>query len=237
MARTASRTSEPQCLRCHDTDHFLRSLGLRTAALRAPAEARTGLDCAACHAVHSEDALPRLLRRVALSALPRARSDRWQPCVACHTAERADALTAPSAATLLLAEGSHSDSPRGCVTCHAGSSDPAVPGASHSFAVDRRRCASCHSGRAFDEAATRSGLHQRSEALLRRLVALRAFAAEGERGRAPHASGWALRAGVSASVRRAAALVLAVIEDRAAWAHNAQGAQRMLTEAENLLSN
>ncbi|MCC6214372.1 MAG: hypothetical protein IT376_05855 [Polyangiaceae bacterium] len=218
-------TREPACRGCHGTAGYLaRITGAPEREL--PPGIATGIACAACHAPHGAHA-GELIRDVASPTGGPAITDAASRlCASCHSDPSPGGPRA-SAATLVhgAAPGAtppHAAVPGGCLGCH-GDGDAATTtarGHGHAFAVDRSRCATrCHVGAPpLDD---RGALARRARELYRSLGG-EALA----EGTPPHAR---RRAGAPST--RALEAVRLVLEDPAAWAHNAPYARALLEGA------
>lgn len=239
-----------KCASCHTTAGFLDAIGVRPTSMSdgGPDEPR-GIGCAACHAPHSPDPLPTLVRRVpppaSLGRMEREAPGTSSVCLRCHAPLADDSAPSASAASLLLGRVAKED-PEGpsphakvrnaCLGCHAAGAPEAQVerGAGHAFRADKGKCQSCHDcpqeerlGKGGKRVAERA-----SElwALLRKKKVV-----ESDREKTPHAATRILAAAGSKEAR-AAWKVLVVLEDPAAGAHNAALARTLLDEAESLLN-
>jgi hypothetical protein len=165
-------------------------------------------------------------------------------CVACHAATEDQALpSSPSGALwqgfarvpaldgegwdVLRAAGAHGQVPGGCIGCHGAS---AAGKLDHSFRTDRATCTPCHTADLSAQlAAGTRELEQRARALAQTLS--RACSTREPASEPAHA---ATRQPSCASPRQARALyaVNLVLEDPAAFVHNAALARALLLDAE-----
>lgn len=239
---------EAKCRACHTTAGFLDAIGVRPASM-SEGEAREphGLGCAACHAPHAQDPLPKLVRRVAPpaslgEAANRLRLGASAVCLRCHAPLDGEASPSASAASLWLgrAEGAeaapHAQIQNGCLGCHAkGAPEVQVDrGAGHAFQVDRRACEPCHDCPR-EERLGKGGkrVRDRAEALFGVLKEKKIIVSA--RSDAPHAA-IEVRASPGSPEAKAAFAILTVLEDPAAAAHDAAYARRLLDDAETALT-
>lgn len=237
-AQRETRTTA-ECASCHTTWGFLETLGGQPGRDRMPPDAAgsLGIACAACHAVHAEDAVkPGLLRRVPLAAayakLPVTATERSSACIACHTPELRTG-SGPSSALIWAGSGvddplsgeplvggaPHAAVPGGCVGCHSASSAADARGGGHDFRADPSRCTSCHAERPIEYRIFERARH---------LLGVTRAARE-----PPHA-----RPGAVVSVAdRARGLARLVLEDRGAAVHNPRYAEALLDRAALLLAH
>ena len=245
----------PRCAVCHTTVGFLESLGVRslTHDWNPPdSAAPLGIGCAACHAPHgagadkspnaNAKAEDRSLRQVDLLPPFESAPAPTRLCVRCHV-PTGSGLPEASAGALWLGRGGmnarngepqtgdavHSTVPGGCVGCHAGEpTSDGAHGTSHSFAVDRTRCGTCHGQAGPIEHLGRGGLTVAERAT--RLWATIGKTRDAGK-RPPHA------AVMDPDPRRRHAIydLLLVLEDRGAAAHNAPYARALLDQAESVL--
>lgn len=153
-------TREGPCARCHTTEGFLSSLGVRPVR-SVPEHARPlGVACAACHAPHGDHG-DSLLRSVPLPAHLSGVPEPSRICVPCHASAPEDAV-GPNTAALLYAPGAgtslspHAAIDRGCLGCHTD----------HSFAARDDLCAACHATSTTEERrAEDARVRARAEAL------------------------------------------------------------------------
>jgi hypothetical protein len=215
----------------HATSGFLSSLGVPPKVREPmPKQAPLGIACAACHAPHADHPSRALLRDVPFPATLGTPQDSFaasRVCMACHAPVDGETYPSASAAEVWLGPSAdlapHRAVPGGCVGCHAGPMDGgASRGTSHSFAADRERCKSCHAEERVEDLG-RGGkrVRERAIALSSRLSTLGAPLHARERD-----------GHVLSSVARDLALIL---EDPAAWAHNAPFARKVLDDAEDRL--
>jgi hypothetical protein len=261
MAR-ADRTEGTEaagCADCHTTAGFLAARGIRPMVEAPGAQERSGIGCAACHAAHGESMPRALLRRLPLpgSIAPRSieEDSPARVCLACHAPREGLDAPAASAGALWLGQGGHradgsalrGASPHtevtgGCIGCHAAApSGVAVErGADHGFQADHARCGRCHGGSPPRERPTPGGLvADRARAAWSALVA-RGWAKGSFQpgGNPPHARKPEMK--MTATSEAHAALVrnlLLVLEDPAAWVHNAPYARALLDEVERALKS
>ncbi len=237
-----------KCRACHTTAGFLDAIGVRASAMSdgGPDEPR-GIGCAACHAAHAADSLPRQVRRIAPPASlgDVATSGASTVCLRCHAPLADDVMPSASAASLWLGRVSkddpqgpapHANVQNGCLGCHAGGDPEALVerGAGHAFRVDRSKCEPCHDCPK-KERSGRDGklVRERAQALFAILRKKKIVESAGDE--APHAA-IAVRAAPGSNEARAALRVLLVLEDRAAGAHNGPHARMLLDEAEASLA-
>jgi hypothetical protein len=238
--------SRPECAQCHTTGGFLHRVGVRPRAdlSRDADDAPVGIACAACHAPHAPHLERALIRKLGPSPTNQVSS----VCIPCHSPVPDAGSPAASAAPLVrgLVElpvdlngngvsgaAPHDELEAGCMGCHGKREQPAKT--DHSFRVDPALCANCHA----DETRTRWGaekraLQARAETLWSGLTKACGSAA----ARAPdtplHAVPAELRCR-SAPLTRARYLLALVLEDGAAFEHNAPFARALLDQVAALL--
>lgn len=247
----------PACAKCHTTGGFLDGLGVRVRPDRSRDldDALVGIACSACHAAHGATLAGRgLVRQVAAPAslgeagLPTSSSTL---CASCHAP--ADDEVVPSASSAALWRGSvvlplrlgrlaltgpapHAEVPGGCVGCHGGRGGEKTAGQlDHSFRVDAASCSSCHA-QATDAEQGNAELQGSARALLLRIR--QSCGATNEPSASPlHTQPTA--SGCVDSDRRAQAFFATalVLEDRAAYVHNAPFARSLVAQAEALLQS
>jgi hypothetical protein len=256
MARADAKPetrAQPLCAGCHTTAGFLAAIGVRPAG--EPAEPG-GIACAACHAPHAAHSGKALLRSVPVpSALAgEAAGELAAPsalCANCHAPGQDAPLPAASAAALwagrarvpdarksgewelLRGPAPHASVADGCIGCHAGRA-PAGPGAAHvdhSFRASETACTACHD--ADDPAhasAPRAELRARVLELQQRIA--RGCAEPTDPSSAEPAHAKTVSACRSQPLTRARYELRLLIEDPAAWVHNAAFARLLLADAE-----
>jgi predicted CXXCH cytochrome family protein len=240
MARSdaAPSTRTGVCASCHTTRGFLERVADRKPRPHAGDAEPIGIACAACHAPHSEHRGARLVRSTSASAL----------CLSCHALAPDQALPlvlsgAPSGALwqgfvsvpavngdgweVLRAGGAHGQVPGGCVGCHGAT---ASGGIDHSFRVDTKTCTSCHVDGARERLTEGTAdLERRARALARTL--------EGACAQPTSEPAHALPAQVMCKEpgqTRALHEVSVLLEDPAAFVHNAALARALLDDAERI---
>lgn len=169
MGRTSDElaTRREPCARCHTTWGALE----RPAP---PEHAQGGgLACVTCHDVHPhgsgpQDGVPAapshpgLLRRLPLPSgaaqLPATLLGASRVCVSCHAPSSDAGPPEASAASILAGKGGfdassgaalelpspHTQSPRGCLSCHESGPTSFVMGQSHAFRATESSCVRCH---------------------------------------------------------------------------------------------
>lgn len=249
---------QPACARCHTTGGFLDALGVRKRAdaSRDVDDAVVGIACSACHAVHgAELGGGGLVREVASPASlgqPALSASTSTLCANCHAPTESEVSPAASSAALwrgsvvlparlgglvLRSAAPHANVPDGCVGCHGGrAASEANSDLDHSFRVDPATCKTCHAG-TIEVAQGNTELAVRARSLLLRIQrSCRAAEELSDLDASPlhmqRAESGCKDADPRAQAFFAAALVL---EDRAAFVHNAPFARSLLTQAEALL--
>ncbi len=257
MARSdaAPGTRSGQCAGCHTTSGFLERVAGRAPRAHSQSAAPTGIACAACHAPHSTHRGDELVRSMPASAsdLPDARAVASRDpssalCLACHAPAPGQTLaSAPSGALwqgqvrvpaangegweVLRAASAHGEVKGGCVGCHGATKDGRVD---HSFRVDAASCKTCHAaGSSALSAAPQQELEQRARALAQALEP--SCPSSEPASKAAHASPRQL-ACKTPQRTRAMYAVNVLLEDRAAWVHNAALARLLLQDAEQSAS-
>ena len=231
--------ANPRCARCHSTAGFLAAIGVRKVEDATEGSAPFGIACAACHAPHGAHVGETLIRSV---TVPEAlggqvvadRHPTSTVCIACHGPGQDEAVPSASAAALWLGRASppggeplvgpapHAALPGGCVACHGGPRPT-----EHSFHVERERCEACH------ESEPREAPDGKGRTLRERALALwRELSGPEPASSPPHAAPVTTPANPRA---RALYEVALVIEDPAAYAHNAAFARLLLDDAEAIL--
>ncbi|HEX6242454.1 MAG TPA: hypothetical protein VFZ61_16190, partial [Polyangiales bacterium] len=241
--------AQPECAQCHTTSGFLHRSGVRARAdaSRDSEDAVVGISCAACHAPHAAQQGQALVRKLdpALLASVAAPADAVSSvCTPCHSPIPERSLPAASGAALWLGRielprelggarltgpAPHGALEGGCVGCH-GKREPPSTKTDHSFKADPSRCGNCHD----DEAraqwdAEERALRTRAEALWR-TVAMACGYLPDLAATPLHAHGEPPRCR-SHGLTRARYLVALVIEDGAAFQHNAPFARQLLEQA------
>jgi hypothetical protein len=164
-------------------------------------------------------------------------------CVACHAPAADQALASPPGGALwqgyvrvpavdgegwdvVRAEGAHGQVPGGCIGCHGASAEAKLD---HSFRVDRGSCTPCHEAEIAPLSVDARELQQRARVLAQTLS--QACSTTDDASQPAHASA---RMPVCESPRQARALfeVSLVLEDPAAFIHNAALARALLQDAE-----
>lgn len=237
-----SRVSEDAaCARCHTTWGFLGAPERRPPRDIGP----VGIACAACHAVHPhapesapgaghcEESLSRKPELpTILAGAVSSKAERSRVCMACHTASPNDGTPSGTAANVWIGRGgldpmsgaaldgpaSFADAEGGCIGCHHTGRDVAR-GASHAFRAERR-----------DPADPK--IAERARSIWTRL--LPSSTARSTSHDPPHAT----KTNMALSTPHGRALwdVALVLEDKAADAHNAAYATRLLDAAESVLT-
>ena len=240
---------EPSCARCHTTHGFLATLGGLSREPPPKAEA-IGIACAACHAPHAADAGPRLVRTLPATG---SREASFEPttrlCAACHGGREPAGEALPAASAAIVWSGSDPaalagarvpgpHATLGCVACHMPrGSDDSARGTSHRMVTTPATCAPCHAA----PPREKNGVDGRSIAArasdLWRAIGRREGAAEPVEGgaRPPHARGGG--AALDPRLAAAARAVAIVLEDPAAYVHNAAFARALLDSAEAALAS
>lgn len=251
-------TRQRSCARCHTTAGFLASIGARRLTQEPSTSGPVGIACAACHAPHSARRGPRLVRQTSgqqywpfttQGATPE--EPRVELCLSCHapnTNEPAAAVSGTLWASAvripradadgweeLSAAVAHDQVPGGCVGCHGGAALEPEGRArvEHSFRADGRVCNLCHlpgvlaSGFPAAAALTRRAVRL-SDELSKRCDAVDLTQA--------HPTQIELSGCEQPALRRALYEVSLVLEDPAAWFHNAARSRVLLDDAERQLS-
>lgn len=238
--RNGEARRDPVCAGCHTTAGFLAAIGARPrAASEGAPDGPLGLGCVVCHAPHAAGTERALLRVIpppeGLEKI--ANLGASAVCLRCHAAPAASAANLWSGRIPGFGEvpAPHAKIENGCLGCHAGGPVKVTVerGAGHAFQVDRARCQPCH------DCPKEERLDKEGRSVRARAEAL--YAAVRKRGIVKTTRPWAPHAGMVISAApgtreaRAATLVLTVVEDPAAAAHNAGAARALLDEAEALL--
>ena len=253
--RMASADREPEtrrapCARCHTTAGFLAHNGDRKLVDDAPRAEPSGIACAACHAPHSAQRGPRLIRHVQESSAPTGKlapDPSASLCRACHAA--AARLSDPTPSGSLFAaeiavprrDGSgweplrskfvHEQVARGCVGCHGGGALE-TKAIDHSFHVEPRVCEACHA----DGTSPRTAADASAELRARALALSRALAprCQGASGQSAHPQLAPARCSDSA-LSRARYEINLVLDDKSALVHNADLSRALLSDAERIV--
>jgi hypothetical protein len=252
MARSdaAPNTRSGACATCHTTAGFLERVADRKPRAHALDAEPTGIACVACHAPHAEHRGARLLR-----GMPRAAASGETPldprsaaCMQCHSPAADEARPSASSGALwqgrvrvpaaegggwddLRAAAAHAAVPGGCVGCHGAGSTGRVD---HSFRVDAETCKACHAnGVSLQPSDAQRSLQERARALAQ-TVEQRCVVTTAAGAPPAHAAPERV---VCRAPRLARALyeVDLVIEDPAAFIHNAVLARSLLDDAERAL--
>jgi hypothetical protein len=245
--------AQPACERCHTTGGFLAAIDVRPRS--DPAEPG-GIACAACHAPHAVHRADALVRSVpvpsALGGEAAGRLDaRSALCASCHAPLEGAPLPAASAAALwagrvrvpdanksgewelVRGPAPHGSAANGCIGCH-GAHAPAGQGVArldHSFRVRSAACATCHEANDPAHAsAPRAELRSRVIELERRIARSCVQASGARTDDPPHAT--TTTGCRSQSLTRALYELRLLVEDPAAWVHNAAFARQLLADAE-----
>lgn len=249
--RSKRTREEPHCAECHTTAGFLSAIGASSEPRIPPDRVSPlGIACPACHAVHSSESGPALLRPV---PVPAPLQDAMPPslgssrvCLGCHAPAKSTTWPEATAAVLWLGRGgldpetgtslegprSHARIQGGCVGCHDGGPLDLERGTRHGFRAIRNRCEHCHD----DHEGDGSHVRARAAALWRRLEKARHVPQAAKLslvGEPPHASPSTLD--TTDALGRAAFDVLVVLEDPAARHHAPIYAERLLDAAEKTL--
>ena len=255
MARSdaAPSTRTGACAACHTTAGFLERVADRRAATHVSDDTQpTGIACAACHAPHASHRGARLLRSM---PAPSAAQDDATPldprsalCIQCHAP--AGDETQPSASSGVLWQGRvrvpatagdgwdvvsgagpHRGVAGGCIGCHGATAAGKVD---HSFRVDVNSCTQCHAGDVSLQPTTaQRSLQERARALAQTLE--QACSATARAAAEPaHAAPGRVVCRAPRQTRALYELNL-VLEDPAAFVHNAALARSLLEDAERLI--
>jgi hypothetical protein len=237
MARSdaTAATREGRCIGCHTTHGFLERVAGRDPQLHQADSPPMGIACAACHAPHSDHRGARLVRTMPASAFESgtAPSDpRGALCEACHVpaggALSQGQVRLPasdvdgSAWDVVRAAPAHAHVPGGCVGCHGASASGRID---HSFRVDPATCTSCHAAGTGALAAGARELEQRARAVAQALAGSCAVSEPA------HASTTPVACKTPRQTRAMYAARL-VLEDTAAFIHNAALARALIEDAE-----
>jgi hypothetical protein len=138
---------------------------------------------------------------------------------------------------LVRGTSDHRHVPGGCIGCHGLRDDPTGRATDHSFTVKRAACAACHASKRPEELpdAALGRLREWALALERRLRAACGFGITSTLG--PSHATEPTKVCWSPALARALYEVRLVLEDKAAFVHNAAFARSLLGDAETLLND
>ncbi len=220
--RDPEAATNADCQRCHTTAGFLSTLSSAPREMSSRAGV-IGIACAACHAPHGAHE-GSLVREAAVPAAFASVAGPSRICIACHEGDAASVWLGDTATP-------SPHSAIGCAACHLDGSRGHAErsrGTAHDFRAGGT-CRTCHASGA---PSAEDSLVARARAALDSLTHAGAITFDARSvavTRPPHARGARARSPDDAALVRA---LVSVVEDRAAFVHNAHFVRSVVERAE-----